>query len=97
MASTQLQACAMGPGKGEEVGIEEQGPEQLGGKEAIARCAVREPKVPRTKPHNTHLLDRPQRTSRFTKEQRSRDRKDLPRVTQEGVEKLALRAPSPDV
>lgn len=52
----------------------------------MARCAVREPKVPGTKPHNTRLLDRSQRISHSTKEQRSRDRRDLAKVTQEGEE-----------
>lgn len=35
----------------------------------MARCAAREQQVLGTKPHNIHLLDRPQRTSHLTKEQ----------------------------
>lgn len=89
-------ASAMGLGRGEEAGSRCRALSGPGGSQATARRAVREPQVPGAKPHNAHLLGRPQRTSHLTKEQtESTDRRDLPKVTQEGVEKLAARAPPP--
>lgn len=63
----------------------------------MARCAVGEPHVPRAKPHNTHLPDRPWRNSCFTKEQIEVQRGEgtCPRSHRRFVEKLAFRAPTP--
>ena len=73
MAKVQLQEGALGPGR--DVDSEEQGRNRLGGKQASASCAVREPHVPGAKAHNTHLPDGPQRTTRLQKN-RSRSREE---------------------
>lgn len=70
MASAQLQANAMGPGKGEEVGSEVQGPEQAGRVASHGRMCSQGATGPWNQAtHNTHLQDRPQSTVHVTEEQ----------------------------
>lgn len=84
MASAPLQAGALGPRKrGETQAVRSRALNRLGGQQATARCAIRDPQIPGARPHNTHLPDRPQRTSRLQKNKRGPERRDLPKVTQE--------------
>ena len=63
---------------GETQAVRSRALNRLGGKQAMARCAVRELQFPGAKAHNTHLPDRPRRTSCLQKNKsRSREEKGL--------------------
>lgn len=63
----------------------------------MARCAVREPQVP--EPSHTALIcwtDLGEPLILKKNKRKSKEKRDLPKVTQKDVEKLALRISFPD-